>query len=111
MIKVRTRSTLMVIGCQLLFPLRQNFTYVKDARLLKWLLPSRKISIGMIMIIVVMGIGYYHPHRTLFFLPEMLRHQPSVGLGLYVGSSSQAAGAGSIRRLRLQLVLIVLYSV
>jgi hypothetical protein len=70
----------------------------------------------------VMGIGYYHRHRTTAYLvghrllctvrrigvcrwyvctyvyKEHVATE-DVGLGLYVGSSSQAAGAGSRRRL------------
>jgi hypothetical protein len=68
-----------------------------------------------------MGIGYYHRHRTTAYLVghrllctvsigvcrwyvctyEYKEHVATedVGLGLYVGSSSQAAGAGSRRRL------------
>jgi len=66
---------------------------------------------------VLMGIGYYHRHRTSAFLPDMPMHRPSAlvrryhrrllmlhtyvyrehvatedaGLGLYIGSSSQGA--------------------
>jgi hypothetical protein len=75
---------------------------------------------------IVMGIGYYHRHRTLAIcqICRFIGHRllctvsisvcrwyvctyvykehvatEDVGLGLYVGSISQAAGAGSRRRL------------
>jgi hypothetical protein len=91
-----------------------------------------------VVLLIVMGIGYYHWHWTSGFfqicrvlaivfcvpLPSAFVNgtytyvyrnhvaTEDTGLGLYVlGSSSQAAGAGSSRRLHLHLVLIVLYGV